>query len=273
VLNELLQWFNKKNLPVLMPETLTRLVKNSPDNVKLASYTDMAGSSDFILSLGGDGTMLGAASLPGIEGTPLIGINLGGLGFLTQASAENMIERLERLINGEFRLEKRMMLETKIKDSGRHQAYRALNDVVFTRADSPRMMRTDVFVDGVFFNTYVSDGLIVSTPTGSTAYSLSAGGPILVPELEAVILNPICPHAVTARATIVPADRKLTVSFSPADYEPVVSVDGQPNIPIAPGTEISIEKAEQHTLFVSFAEADFFTILREKLQWGRLPHK
>jgi NAD+ kinase len=234
---------------------------------------DLTISCDCILAMGGDGTMLSAARIIGNSEKPLVGINLGGLGFLTGISVETLFEKMERILLGDYTIEKRMVLDVHVIGNGDGKTYFALNDVVLDRGGSPRVIRADVTIDGQFFNTYISDGIIVSTPTGSTAYSLSAWGPIVVPSLESIILNPICPHSLTARPTVIPATSKVILKVQPGDSNSLLSVDGQENIYISPGTEVEILKGDFYIHFISFSENCFFDLLRKKLQWGSLPYK
>ncbi|HHS12653.1 MAG TPA: NAD(+)/NADH kinase, partial [bacterium] len=184
--------------------------------------------SDIIISLGGDGTMLSAARLIGAEETPLVGVNLGGLGFLTEITLDDLYEKADRILRKEYQIASRMILDVRL--SGSDTVYHVLNDVVLDRGKSPRVIHLDVHINEVFFNTYVADGIIVATPTGSTAYSLAAGGPIIMPDLECIILNPICPHALTVRPTVIPADSRIGLVIR-ATEEPVqLSVDGQENL-------------------------------------------
>jgi len=269
----LLPWFKKNKIGLSAPNALKDVLSKGEEFIIFDRLESVVKKSDFLISMGGDGTMLGAANLVGRSGTPIIGINLGGLGFLTQASFDNMIEKLNSIVAGRYSLEKRMLLEARITIDDNESSFFALNDIVFNRAGSPRMMRMDVHVDGKYFNTYVSDGLILSTPTGSTAYSLSAWGPIVLPALESIILNPICPHAVTVRPTIIPPDSIIDITIGRDEYEPFVSVDGQRNVKITVDTKVMVRKADYYISLVSFKESNFFTTLREKLQWGRLPRK
>jgi len=253
---ELAKWLNDLNCPVLTVD-----------------HASLAASSDIVVSLGGDGTMLAAARLIGGSGKPLMGVNLGGLGFLTEASVEELYPKMEKIISGQYTLDKRMVLRTRILGEENQQAHFAMNDVVLDRGGSPRVIRVDVTIDGEYFNTYISDGIIVSTPTGSTAYSLSAWGPIVLPSLESIILNPICPHALTVRPTVIPASSKIVLKVHFEDADALLSIDGQETIRIASGATIVIEKGDYHIHLVSLKEHTFFDLLRKKLQWGGLPRK
>ena len=269
----LLPWIKKNRIVLSIPNALKDILGEQEEIIVFDSLENLVQKSDLLLSMGGDGTMLSAANHVGRSGTPIMGINLGGLGFLTQASLDNMIEKLNSIVSGNYTLEKRMLLEAKITIDDNESSFFAFNDIVFNRAGSPRMMRMEVSVDGSYFNTYVSDGLILSTPTGSTAYSLSAWGPIVLPSLESIILNPICPHAVTVRPTIIPPESVIEITIGRDEYEPFLSIDGQRNVKITVDTKVKVQKADYYISLVSFKESNFFTTLREKLQWGQLPRK
>ena len=229
--------------------------------------------SDLVISMGGDGTMLTAARLIGRSEKPLLGVNLGGLGFLTEVSVEDLYAKLEKLIAGEYAIEKRMVLTVGFSHEGADTHYFALNDIVVDRGGSPRVIRIDVSIDGEFFNTYVADGLIVSTPTGSTAYSLSAWGPIVSPDLESIVLNAISPHALTVRPTVIPATSKIVLKTEFENSDALLSVDGQENIRVTSGTVMEIQKGDFYVHFITFQGSSFFDRLRQKLQWGSLPRK
>ena len=231
----------------------------------------MVDHCDILFSLGGDGTILGAARLVGNREIPILGINLGGLGFLTEIAADRFGAALDSVLAGRYSLCRRMVLEARREDNG--TVHHALNDLVFSRGSSPRMLHLEVSIDGVFFNTYLSDGVIAATPTGSTAYSLSSGGPIVLPTLDAIILNPICPHALTVRPTVIPPGSKLVFTPREADGETQLIVDGQSMVPLKDRPRVSVQKADFHVRLIDLHETTFYDRLREKLQWGRLPLK
>lgn len=241
------------------------------EEVKRVNLRELPLKSDIIISLGGDGTMLSAARLIGARETPLVGVNLGGLGFLTEITLDDLYEKTERILRTEYQTARRMILDVRV--SGSDAVYHVLNDVVLDRGKSPRVIHLDVSINDVFFNTYVADGIIVATPTGSTAYSLSAGGPIIMPDLECIILNPICPHALTVRPTVICADSRIELVIR-ATEEPVqLSVDGQENLSLRSGDRVSVGKGAFSVQLIRFREHSFFDLLRQKLQWGGLPRK
>jgi NAD+ kinase len=239
----------------------------------VVEVTKLPDESDLIVALGGDGTILTAARLVGRYEKPLIGVNLGGVGFLTEIPVEDLYPGMERIIEGDYRIEKRMVLCVHVKGQSGKQDYFALNDVVLDRGASPRVLRVDVTINDEYFNTYVADGIIVSTPTGSTAYSMASWGPIVVPSLESIILNSICPHALTVRPTVISASSKIYIQVHLSDSEAMLSVDGQEVVRIAPETGLEMYKGDFYVHLITFEENSFFDRLRKKLQWGSLPRK
>jgi len=269
----LLQWLEENGVNIVLSEELWNWFSNKKLKAEIVKFSDLPKVSDLIVTLGGDGTILSASRLIGKWEKPILGINLGGLGFLTEAAVEEMIPKMEKLLKKDYTIKKRMVLSTQLSTDPPEKKYHALNDVVLDRGRSPRVVRLNVTIDGQFFNTYVSDGIIISTPTGSTAYSLSSWGPIVVPSMESIILNPICPHTLTARPTVVPASSKIELHVQSNDMDSLLSVDGQENIAIRSGITVRIEKGDYDIHFISFADTCFFDLLRKKLQWGSLPRK
>jgi NAD+ kinase len=219
---------------------------------------------DFILSFGGDGTLLAAARAVGSYGKPILGVNIGKLGFLTAVETGDLLHAVERLIAGDYRTESRLVLHAQLEG---HAPIFALNDLVVIRSDAARMIRIRVDIDGTFLNRYTADGLIVATPTGSTAYSLSANGPILTPSLDALVINPICPHTLTMRPIVVGGTQEIRLHLED-DYTAFLTSDGQEEQRLTGGEIITIRKAAHTIQLVRFPEKDFFDILRGKLHWG-----
>lgn len=217
--------------------------------------------------------MLAAARLIGDLKKPLLGVNLGGLGFLAEVSVNELYPRMEKVLAGEYRIQERMAMEASVKTAAGIQAFRGLNDVVLDRGGSPRVVQISVEVDGAHFNTFRSDGLIVATPTGSTAYSLSASGPIVVPTLDCMILSPVCPHSLTARPTVVPAASTVRLRLDKGRSPGVLSIDGQVHMDVDARTVVEIRRAEHPVHWVTFDDHNFFDLLRRKLHWGGLPRE
>ena len=226
---------------------------------------------DLIIAIGGDGTLLGAARSIGTRDVPILGVNLGRLGFLTEVNRDEMEDCLDRMLSGELNVESRMRLDVSVfRDEEEVAKYLALNDVVVTRKALSRMVDLETFADGLKVATYHGDGLIISTPTGSTAYSLSAGGPILLPSLEAIVLNPICPHSLNQRPLVIPEQMEVEVRFrlrEGADTA-TLSIDGQEGFELGPRDRVVTKRSPYNAHIVASPFRNRFEILHSKLQWG-----
>jgi NAD+ kinase len=226
--------------------------------------------ADAMIVLGGDGTLLLAARLVGDREIPILGVNLGNLGFLTEIAVSETKETLSRIIAGDFRVGERMMLEATVTDeSGKREEFSVLNDVVVNKGNLARTIRLEARVNGAYLTVFNGDGLIVATPTGSTAYSLSAGGPIVHPTLSAVIITPICPHTLTNRPIVVPDSSVIEVSLVSGDENVSVTLDGQVGTEFSHRHSLTIRKARRKLLLIEPPDRDYFEILRTKLNWGR----
>jgi NAD+ kinase len=226
---------------------------------------------DILLSLGGDGTLLRGARLAWHYGVPVLGINLGHLGFLSSAGPEMAVEALQRVVKGHYSVESRLAMAARVGD--RPADLLAVNDVVVHKGGVARIIRLSVSVDGEPIGTFSADGLIVASPTGSTAYSMSAGGPIVVPNVDALTITAICPHTLAVRPLVVPANATVTVRVLdpvPAPDELLVSLDGQDSARLAPRQEVTVVRARQPVLLARLGDESFFARLRRKLAWGDL---
>jgi NAD+ kinase len=236
-------------------------------DAKVVAPERLGASIDALAVLGGDGTFLYGAGLVADDGVPLLGINLGSLGFLTHYSRAEAASAVDDASSGRLPVDERMRLRVTIRSSsGQAESRSVVNDAVISQRSLARLLDLDARLDGAPIAVYKADGLIVSTPTGSTAYTLAAGGPILTPNLEAIVLTPICPHTLTNRPLVVRADAQLTVgnlSGSPV----TLTVDGQWGRELAPGDIIEVRKTER-PLRIFRAPSSFFSILRQKLSWG-----
>jgi NAD+ kinase len=222
-----------------------------------------------LVVLGGDGTLLSAARLAAERKVPILAVNLGGLGFLTTVPQDEIYSILEELFSGHHRVSERVMLEAEIVREGtviRRQI--ALNDAVLNKAALARIMDLELRVDGEYVTTYKSDGLIISTPTGSTAYSLAAGGPIVYPTVEAFVVSPICPHTLTNRPIVIPDSATIEIDFKAGDDAVFLTLDGQIGIELVRGDQIRVRKAPNKLLLVRAAKKTYYQILRSKLKWG-----
>jgi NAD+ kinase len=228
-----------------------------------------------LVVLGGDGTLLHGADLVADGGVPILGINLGNLGFLTSCPPEQGRATLEQALDGRLPLERRMRLRIELRRGGGGGARITrfgCNDAVISQRALARLIEFDAFLDGAPITTYRADGLIIATPTGSTAYSLAAGGPILTPSVEAMVLTPICPHMLTNRPVVVPASSRVTVRFDDAAQHVRLTVDGQWGADLERGDEVEVHAANRPLLLHRPADTRYFEILRAKLHWGeRMP--
>jgi NAD+ kinase len=226
--------------------------------------------ADLVIVLGGDGTMIATARLIGEAEMLVVGINYGGLGYLTDFRIEEMFPALESIIAGEFTIDRRVMLEVElIHDGKRTESGRVLNDVVINKAALARIITIDVLLNGLFVNSFRADGLIVSTPTGSTAYNLSAGGPIVFPTMNAVVITPICPFTLTNRPIVIPDAAEIELILKNENEGVVLTFDGQLGYSITANDRVLIRKSKTTFNLVKPANRNYFDVLRDKLKWGR----
>ena len=266
VIAELLAWLAARGHAVVLEKETAGLVPAAA--APSVGKAELPGQVDLIVVLGGDGTLLSMARAVGDQGIPLLGVNLGGLGFLTATTLEEMLPALEAWLAGRMAVDERMMLAARVLRQGRALGeYAALNDVVITKAAMSRIIDFSVSVDGQFATSYRADGLITSTPTGSTAYSLSAGGPILWPGMDAIVLTPICSHTLTNRPIVVPGAQRVEVTIL-TDEEVMVTMDGQVGVNLRARDAVEARRAAARIRLVRFPQQSFFSVLRAKLKWG-----
>lgn len=226
---------------------------------------------DLLLTLGGDGTLLQGARVAAPRDIPVAGCNLGRLGFLTAAPAEELEGSLERLVAGDYREESRLALDVRVVRGQAEEAsdeFYALNDAVVHKSGFARLITLRVRVDDEEVGQYSADGIVVATATGSTAYSLSAGGPVLVPTLDALVATPISPHTLAVRPIVVPSDSRIVVEVRPRSQDTILTVDGQAGVELGAGDRIEVERSSHPVRLVQFPEQSFFSVLRRKLRWG-----
>jgi NAD+ kinase len=264
VANELVNWFLTKGIKVSLQQNKVNMISNTlPLNHSTVS------SVDCILVLGGDGTLLNTAGEYVDSSVPLLGINFGQLGFLTSLELSDLYNGLEELVKGNYTVEKRMMLEAQvIRNNKSIRSFYALNDIVVTKGAFSRIIQLEMYLSDKYIETYPADGLIISTPTGSTAYSLSAGGPIVAPNLEVIIITPICPHNLYSRPMVISPNQDVVISLVSKNAEVMLTVDGQQGFQLDFKDKISIKKAPFHTHIIRFPERNFFDVLREKMRDG-----
>ena len=231
--------------------------------------TTIPADVDLVVVLGGDGTLLYAARALGRHGMPLLGVNMGGLGFLTAISLENARNALERVLAGEFRPEARMLLAVRVVRNGATLAEQTvLNDAVINKGALARILNLSVKVDRTALTSYRADGLVISTPTGSTAYNLSAGGPIVHPAHETIIVTPICPFTLTNRPIILPMTAAIEVEVDPEASDVILTADGQVSFPLEPGDRVLVRRSLNSIALITNPYKNYFEILRTKLGWG-----
>jgi len=262
----LARWLSARGKQVVLEKETAALVPTATSGVP---KSDLPTQVDLLVVLGGDGTLLSVARLVGDLGIPILGVNLGGLGFLTATTSEELFPALEALFAGRMQTEERMLLAAQVVRQGERSAeYAALNDVVITKSAMSRIIDLAVAVDGQAATDYRADGLIVSTPTGSTAYGLSAGGPIVYPTMEAVVLTPICSHTLTNRPIVLPADLRIEVTLLTQNQDVMLTLDGQVGYALKARDTVEIRRAGSRIRLVRFPQKHFFSVLRTKLKWG-----
>jgi len=256
-----------RGLGVIYDEDMARELGITHDTSPKAS---LGRNSDLLITFGGDGTLLSVAR-HAPEHVPIIGVNMGTLGFLTEIRVEEFPAMLERVLAGSFHVEPRTAFEVSVSGPNRDPGvrYRVLNDCAINKSAVARIIEMRVSVAGVFVSTFRGDGLIVATPTGSTAYNLSAGGPIIYPTMNAVVITPICPHMLTNRPLVLPDELDIEISLITPDAKDIfLSLDGQEGFEIGDEDRICIRKSEERVLLVQSPDKNYFDVLRNKLKWG-----
>lgn len=247
--------------PLVLPEVYG--VINTGKVVETESFYSL---SDIILVLGGDGTLLRAARQACKYGLPVLGINMGRLGFLTEIEVSDIDLALDSILAGDYYIEQRMMLKAElVRQGGGVCQLIALNDIAIAKASFARIIHLKVFINDDFVGYYPADGILVSSPTGSTAYSLSAGGPIINPAMECLLLTPICPHALNARAIVTDSKDKIRIVVADKSRDVLLTVDGQEGVPVHKGDNIIITKAEVVTRLIRIRKRSFFNLLKDKM--------
>lgn len=265
--HELAEWLRRRDIEVALDEATLRAQGGIPDAVPFVP----GGDYDLVVALGGDGTLLAAArSLA--EGVPILGVNLGSLGFLTEIHRAELYPTLVQVLAGRFTTEQRRLFDVEVRRAagGSSPSYRVLNDAVITKGALARIIELTTRVDGNLVASYRADGLIVSTPTGSTAYSLSAGGPILHPLLPVTVLTPICPHTLSLRPLVVPDRAAIGVTLETAREEVFLTLDGHEGISLGCGDTVCVTRSRSKVRLVKAGGRSFYDALRDKLRWGGL---
>ncbi len=265
ILPELLSWFRQHGYQIYMDEETARYT-----NGEQVVTRDEIGKKrpDFALVLGGDGTLLSAARSVAHEGVPILAVNLGSLGFLTEIPLNELYPALEAAEYGQCPIEERSVLECQlVRDGECISSNFALNDVVVNKSAISRLVEFDLYIDGNFVFQYKADGVIIATPTGSTAYSLAAGGPVLMPSVEAFVVTPVCPHSLTHRPLVVTEKSQIELRVETREEKAFLSIDGQVGLPVQQGDHVICRRAA-HKVKLMRLRRTFFEILRNKLKWG-----
>jgi NAD+ kinase len=265
ITKELSQWLQKRGIEVYVDKDLGRGITYATS----VSRTELPELVDVILVFGGDGTFLGVARLVCKYGIPILGINLGGLGFLTEITLDELYPMMEYILSGKYEVERREMLYAAIhRKADRVGDYVVLNDVVVNKGAVARIIDLAIYINGSHVTTFKADGIILSTPTGSTAYSLSAGGPIVYPTLPLTIITPICPHTLTDRPLVVSNETTVRVKVLTDTPDIYLTLDGQVGVNLRMGDIIEVRKADTSVKLIKSPFRDYFTILKTKLMWG-----
>ncbi len=265
ITKKLSNWLKERGVEVYVEKELGKKIHH-PNSI---DRTDIPELVDVILVFGGDGTFLGVAREACKYGTPILGINLGGLGFLTEVTVEELYPMMERIIDGDYEVEDRQMLITSIRRGKKNiGTYEVLNDVVINKGALARIIDLAIYIEDSHVTTYKADGIILATPTGSTAYSLSAGGPIVHPGIPVTIITPICPHTLTNRPLVVSSKMKVEIKVTTQEPDTYLTLDGQIGLRLKTGDLIEVKRTDTSVKLIKSPFRDFFSILKTKLMWG-----
>jgi NAD+ kinase len=267
VLPQLLRWVEQHGYKIFIDQETAAY---HPPLGELVDRDEIGSRSpDFVIVLGGDGTLLSAARAVAASQIPILGVNLGSLGFLTEVLLSDLYSALEKIDSKQCAVDKRAMLNARLMRDGKCLVdCQTLNDAVLNKSAIARLASFDIYVDGAFVSNYRGDGLIVATPTGSTAYSLAAGGPVLVPSVEALVISPICPHSLSHRPLVVHDSAEIEILVQSATDQAFLSIDGQIGLPVKEGDRLICRKSPYCTHLFKLDQA-FFDVLRAKLKWGQ----
>jgi len=262
------EWATNNNLELFLPDTLDNL--DFTANNCIFYNSEELPNVDFVLCLGGDGTLLSAVRLFSNPMVPVLGVHIGGLGFLAQIVPEELMEKLDLIKNGDFTIEDRLVLNAEISQEGENNTYFAINDFVVQNKIAYRVTSLDLYINNKHVSNYKSDGIIISTPTGSTAYSLSSGGPIVQPDVFSILITPISPHSLTSRPLVLPSDVDIEFRFNGDSEEELKLIcDGQHIEHFTRDSVVKINQASNHLKFITFNDYDYYQTLKTKMVWGK----
>ncbi len=266
------KWLNERGMTLVGGPELERerIQHETGCAVEAFELEKLAASVDLMLVLGGDGTMIATARMIGDTEVPVLGVNYGGLGYLAEFRIEELYVALESILSGNYRLDKRVMLAVELLRGDEHVTRnRVLNDVVINKSALARIIEIEAYLNQQFVNSFRADGLIVSTPTGSTAYNLSAGGPVIFPSMNAVVITPICPFTLSNRPIVVPDDAVIELRLKTQQEDVALTLDGQVGFPLKVEDRVVIRKSRATFNLVQPTNRNYFEVLRDKLRWGR----
>lgn len=268
---ELTTWLAARELTLVGGPEIEReaIAKQTGCAVAEVEAEKLAAKVDLVLVLGGDGTMIATSRMLGDTEVPVLGINFGGLGYLAEFRIEELYAALESILSGNYRLDKRVMLSVELGGAEEKTRNRVLNDVVINKSALARIIEIEAYLNGQFVNSFRADGLIVSTPTGSTAYNLSAGGPVIFPSMNAVVITPICPFTLSNRPIVVPDDAIIELRLKTDKEDVALTLDGQVGFPLKIDDRVIIRKSKTTFNLVQPMNRNYFDVLRDKLRWGR----
>ena len=268
IMPDLLNWFMEHNYRLIVDEHTARYVSSQ----ELVPRSAMGSRAlDLVVVLGGDGTLLSAARITAAIDVPLLGVNLGSLGFLTEVPLQSLYSMLDAIAQGRAPIEQRTLIKVEIhRDGVVRGSYLVFNDAVVNKTPLARLNTYDLYVDKTFVSGYRADGMIIATPTGSTAYSLSAGGPVLMPSVRALVITPVAPHSLTHRPLVVPDSSEIEILLRSEEEVAYLSLDGQPGLDLRDGDRVRCRRSE-HMVSLFRTGTDFFTVLRSKMKWGERP--
>jgi NAD+ kinase len=266
VVRDLRAWCQQRSIELFAANDIAEQVGCAPLG---KSESELPAGLSLLVVLGGDGTMLGAARLVGAQQIPVLGVNFGWLGYLTEFTLAELFPALDTLLEGGFAVDQRMLLDVIVERAGQPIAQqRALNDAVINKAAPARMIELECYVNGLFVNGFRADGMIIATPTGSTAYSLSAGGPIVYPSISAILLTPICPHMLSNRPVIVPGESTVELVFKRTDEDLMLTIDGQVGVELQLDDRVLLRRSDMAFHLIRPTNRNYFEVLRTKLKWG-----
>ncbi len=268
ILPKIIDWSDRHKIQIYITEKIQTDAEFNVNDLPVINSNEKISEMDFMLVLGGDGTFLSCARAVEHHDTPILGIHLGDLGFLAKVTLDDIFQRLDQVAKGDYLIEKRSMVKAVLKKSGGEKVLYGLNDFVVTSGESHRLLVSEVFVNGSRVSEYRSDGLIVATPTGSTAYSLSSGGPIIAPDVDSFVITPISAHSLNSRPLVVSNKSTIEIKFSNYNQDIIFITDGQLHEVLRPDDIALISNSDFQIGLIDFDDTDYFHTLRTKMGWG-----